>query len=457
MVRAIRKKGTRNRPAGYLARTREQMMAAARMASQDPDPPVVPESELSTQADEPQPPANVQLQEQEQLPRNGEEVRQVEQASVDPAAVQAQYAHAMEAVVEAGQQEGGAVAYVDQQDQQPAEGAPHLEEASARDAAVPAGLAPSDVALAAADVDDDSGGNGNGDGGAVAAVADNAERGAPAGEEEAAPEETAVEDDSEEAVAAARVETLDLSKAVLELSASDDGHRTLWAGRVRGGAEVALDGGWVRKNFTSAFVRKVRGARGRFVHIDTSRPRGSLAAAEPGELGGADGAGLPPAPLPSIAYRQHKTHFCATYGPASAVHWYGDAQAAALVAAAACAALSSADPIGFVHDLVNAEAPGWQAQYLVKHNPLVVKFDEPVVLQLASSDGSDNHAVATVGDLIFDSAEHSALPLSRESLDRCAGLLTDGTKFSHVARAVRLLPGKSVKKQLRRSKALRAA
>ena len=142
MVRVIRKKGTRNRPAGYLARTREQMLAAARMASQDPDPPVVPESELSTQADEPQPPANEQLQDQEQLPRNGEEVRQVEQASVDPAAVQAQYAHAMEAVVEAGQQEGGAVAYVDQQDQQPAEGAPHLEEASARDAAVPAGLAP---------------------------------------------------------------------------------------------------------------------------------------------------------------------------------------------------------------------------------------------------------------------------------------------------------------------------
>jgi hypothetical protein len=212
---------------------------------------------------------------------------------------------------------------------------------------------------------------------------------------------------------------------------------------------------WVRKNFTSAFVRKVRGARGQFVHIDTARPRPEVAA-QPGELGGADGAVLP-APLPSIAYRQYEATFCAAYGPASAVHWYGDADVAALVAAAARAVLSSPDQISFVHDLINTEAPGWQAQYLVKHDPLVVKFSEPVVLQLACSDGSDNHAVATVGDLVFDSAEQNALPLSRQSLDRCAGLLTDGTKFSHVARAVRLLPGKSVKKQLRRSGALRVA
>mmetsp|Transcript_10508 Transcript_10508/g.31033 ORF Transcript_10508/g.31033 Transcript_10508/m.31033 type:complete len:366 (-) Transcript_10508:246-1343(-) len=365
----------------------------------------------------------------------------------------------MEAVAEAGQ-EGGAVAPVDQQDQQPAAGALCLEDNSAHDAAIPAGLVLSEGALAAADAGDDGGGDG--DDGAVAAVvqaADDTECRAPAGEEEAVPDEALVDNsDAASAASAAQVETLDLSEAVLQLSASDYGHRTVWAGRVRGGAEVSLDGGWVRKNFTSAFFRKVRGARGQFVHIDTARPRPEVAA-QPGELGGADGAVLP-APLPSIAYRQYDTHeatFRAAYGPTSAVHWYGDADVAALVAAAARAVLSSPDQISFVHDLINTEAPGWQAQYLVKHDPLVVKFSEPVVLQLACSDGSDNHAVATVGDLVFDSAEQNALPLSRQSLDRCAGLLTDGTKFSHVARAVRLLPGKSVKKQLRRSGALRVA
>eukprot|EP00966_Prymnesium_polylepis_P080947 1875130-Prymnesium_polylepis.1 len=68
---------------------------------------------------------------------------------------------------------------------------------------------------------------------------DNTECGAPAGEE-------AFVDNSDaaSAVSVAQVETLGLSEAVLKLSASDDGHRTIWAGRVRGGAEVPLDGGW---------------------------------------------------------------------------------------------------------------------------------------------------------------------------------------------------------------------
>ena len=152
--------------------------------------------------------------------------------------------------------------------------------------------------------------------------------------------------DAASAASVAQVETLGLSEAVLQLSASDYGHRTVWAGRVRGGAEVLLDGGWVRKNFSSAFVREVDGAHGQFVHIDTTRPRPEVAA-QPGELGGADGAVLP-APLPSIAYRQYEATFCAAYGPASAVHWYGDADVAALVAAAARAVLSSPDQISFV-------------------------------------------------------------------------------------------------------------
>jgi hypothetical protein len=57
--------------------------------------------------------------------------------------------------------------------------------------------------------------------------------------------------------------------------------------------------------------------------------------------------------------------------------------------------------------------------------------------------------VATLGELIFDAAEARALPLSRASLDRCVGAHLNGASFSHVARAVRLVPGKSVRKRLR--------
>ena len=67
------------------------------------------------------------------------------------------------------------------------------------------------------------------------------------------------------------------------------------------------------------------------------------------------------------------------------------------------------------------------------------------------SDGAGTHAVATLGGLIFDAAERRALPLSRAALDHCVGAQLNGARFSHVARAVRLVPGKSLRKRLRRA------
>ena len=57
---------------------------------------------------------------------------------------------------------------------------------------------------------------------------------------------------------------------------------------------------------------------------------------------------------------------------------------------------------------------------------------------------------ATLGGLLFDAAEQRALPLSRASLDRYVGMHVNGATFSHVARAVKLVPGKSVRKRLTR-------
>jgi len=88
---------------------------------------------------------------------------------------------------------------------------------------------------------------------------------------------------------------------------------------------------------------------------------------------------------------------------------------------------------------------------LKAHNPLASPVPEPVNLQLVGSDGAGTHAVATLGSLIFDAAEARALPLSRASLDRCVGTHLNGATFSHVARAVRLIPGKSLRKRLRAS------
>ena len=73
------------------------------------------------------------------------------------------------------------------------------------------------------------------------------------------------------------------------------------------------------------------------------------------------------------------------------------------------------------------------------------RFTSP---QLVASDGARNHAVTTLGGLIFDAAEARALPLTRASLDRCAGFHRNGARFSHVARALHLMPTKRTRQRL---------
>ena len=142
--------------------------------------------------------------------------------------------------------------------------------------------------------------------------------------------------------------------------------------------------------------------------------------------------------------------FCAAYGLASAVHEFGDAASAAAIAACGRAALASVDAFGHVRNTVNDAAAGWDVVPMTNYDPLTAIIDTPVNLQLVGNDGAGTHAVATLGGLIFDAAEPRALPLSRAALDHCVGAQLNGARFSHVARAVRLVPGKSLRKRLRR-------
>ena len=98
---------------------------------------------------------------------------------------------------------------------------------------------------------------------------------------------------------------------------------------------------------------------------------------------------------------------------------------------------------------------GWSTKPIHSHDPLAAIIAEPVNLQLVGSDGAGTHAVATLGDLIFDATEARALPLSRAALDQCVGAQLNGARFSHVARAVRLVPGKSVHTRMRRAERVR--
>jgi hypothetical protein len=227
----------------------------------------------------------------------------------------------------------------------------------------------------------------------------------------------------------------------------------VWRGRLRCGAEQRLDGTWVRSNFKPSFCEAVVAAGGPFRHVSTGCARERL---PDGTDDIRDGPKVLSARLttvkdmaecPLVAYPQGSADLCVAYGLASAMHEYGDTMAATAIAASARAALASGDAFGHMRTVVRSMVAGWSERPLAHHQPLAAPIADPVHLQLVGSDGSGTHAVATLGGLVFDSAEECALPLSRATLDRCVG---HGATFSHVARAVRLVPGPSVRKWIRK-------
>ena len=207
-----------------------------------------------------------------------------------------------------------------------------------------------------------------------------------------------------------------------------------------------------------SFLDAVRAADGRFRHIPTGNARPAALACVGDQWDGPEVLFAPgtsrevilTAECPLIAYRQGAADLCVTYGLASAMHEYGDAVGAKAIANCARAALASSNAFGFVTEAVRTDAAGWYSAPIADHDPLVCIIDTPVNMQLVGSDGAGTHAVATLGGFIFDAAEQRTLPLSRAALDHCVGAQLNGARFSHVARAVRLVPGKSLRKRLRR-------
>lgn len=258
---------------------------------------------------------------------------------------------------------------------------------------------------------------------------------------------------------------------VIKLSAQVRGASgMLWKGRVRGGGnDIFLERSWVRNNFGRSFRKSVEAAGGRYVYIPTGRAQERAAPADlvaigmdrgfsfcsipvlsaPGASDNSSGAILT-AECPVVAYRQGAADLCAAYGLASAMHHYGDASGGTAIAACARAALASDDAFGHVTAAVRIDAAGWSSEPITDHDPLATIIETPVNMQIVGSDGAGTHAVATLGGYIFDAAEARALPFTRAALDRCVGAQLNGARFSHVARAVRLVPGKSLRKRRRR-------
>ena len=97
---------------------------------------------------------------------------------------------------------------------------------------------------------------------------------------------------------------------------------------------------------------------------------------------------------------------------------------------------------------------GWaRVEVLSGFLPLVNRSPHVTVVQLCAVNTAANedntHVVAIVGDWICDSNYASARQLSKASLDACC--VGDGWTFKRVSYAARFVPGKALKRALRRS------
>ena len=210
---------------------------------------------------------------------------------------------------------------------------------------------------------------------------------------------------------------------------------------------------FVRSNFEPWFVKECRQRDGRCVKVPAGDADVGRAAQE-FVLNGFGKAGLAThASPPEVRFPQGKVNSCVFSGAASALASLGDARGALVLAEVAQASAHHMDPMTFLYDTLRNNT-AWDPQGVSEGTHDALQSNpNPTCIQIRCSDGAVNHSITTVGDWVFDSSEHFALPLCQESLDRCAG---QGVKFVGCVRVFRLVPSVKLAKALAQSIRIKA-
>lgn len=238
-------------------------------------------------------------------------------------------------------------------------------------------------------------------------------------------------------------------------------------------AGEALDAAWVHHNIQKQFLQTVV-----WPELDKWHkvPLGSAASDPASAAGDASGGGLrsaavPSAPdgsvvdesLPPVPFAQGTEDTCFSCAGANALGVAGDFYGAAHVAAQklnlACDVVKNQlGPLarllegnGWTSEMESSWYPGASTDtrrtglvpYMID-NP----YDGPTVVVLRDDKGVADHVVAIYDSLIFDSNHSRAMPLTRESFDRCVDTDRTGAKCNGIARAMRLVPTKKMAKKL---------
>jgi hypothetical protein len=208
-----------------------------------------------------------------------------------------------------------------------------------------------------------------------------------------------------------------------------------------------LDIEFVESNFSAQFLKLVRdeacNKKNEFFHVPPGAPRTD------------DGHVLIDDTYPAVEYRQRNDATCLFCSFASALHFLGLHETAAIIAA-------------FASEFSADTAKGWynwDALLQIMHEhccwlvPMKIygsKFDIfedcdmfPKLVSLEASDGGTQHAITIVGNLIFDANCSRALKLTEAALDHCCSTDSRAATYVRVHKGYRFVEQSRSRKRKR--------
>jgi hypothetical protein len=153
-----------------------------------------------------------------------------------------------------------------------------------------------------------------------------------------------------------------------------------------------------------------------------------------------------------IRYKQENTCGCLFLSLASALHFVGFGITASVIATAApqygATCIPGIDNWTHLQTLMKQHMKFLKPITLPSRVDLLEeKSDFPTVVTLMSSEGSVQHAITIICNIIFDANCDFAMPLCKESLDYCCSTSQQQIKYHHVYQAIRFQEHANDKKQ----------
>ena len=183
------------------------------------------------------------------------------------------------------------------------------------------------------------------------------------------------------------------------------------------GERQNVEPAWVKDVFDKVIVQDIMWRPRTFVDVPIgTRPKSQETVSSPGG--------------PVIRFRQHDNKTCVFKSMACALHYLDKHNAANALSTLAVHTERKHGKglINYLYETMEAHVPEiadgqkWNTSKKLEKFDVMANISKyPTLLQLLGTDGGIQHAVTTVDNWIFDSAEEYALALTLENLNKCCG------------------------------------